>query len=59
MTYEITLRDREMTDLAAHSVESEEILKNIDRPDFAFIFSNNPKEEKPFDIVIVKLKKRN
>ncbi|MDR2276179.1 MAG: ATP-binding protein [Sphingobacterium sp.] len=58
MTYEITLSDREMTELVEHLVEGEEILKDIDRPDFAFIFSNNPNEEKPFDVVIVELKKR-
>jgi hypothetical protein len=58
MTYEITLSDREMTELVQHLVEGEEIEKNIDRPDFAFIFSNNPKEQKPFDVVIVEIKKR-
>lgn len=58
MTYEITLSDREMTELVEHLVEGEEIKKDSDRPDFAFIFSNNPNENKPFDVVIVELKKR-
>lgn len=58
MTYEVTLSDREMTELVEHLVEGENIEKDIDRPDFAFIFSNNPNEEKPFDVVIVELKKR-
>jgi len=58
MTYEVTLSDREMTELVAHLVEGEEIERDIDRPDFAFIFSNNPSEDKPFDVVIVELKKR-
>ncbi|MGV0939222.1 ATP-binding protein [Empedobacter sp. ULE_I140] len=58
MTYEITLSDREMSELVEHLVEGEEIARDIDRPDFAFIFSNNPNEEKPFDVVIVELKKR-
>ncbi|WP_061085500.1 hypothetical protein [Chryseobacterium indologenes] len=58
MTYEVTLSDREMTELVEHLVEGEDIEKDIDRPDFAFIFSNNPNEEKPFDVVIVELKKR-
>ncbi len=58
MTYEVTLSDREMTELVEHLVDGEVIEKDIDRPDFAFIFSNNPKEEKPFDVVIVELKKR-
>ena len=58
MTYEVTLSDREMTELVTYLVEGEEIKKDIDRPDFAFIFSNNPTEDKPFDVVIVELKKR-
>lgn len=58
MTYEVTLSDREMTELVTHLVEGEKIERDIDRPDFAFIFSNNPKENKPFDVVIVELKKR-
>lgn len=58
MTYEITLSDREMSELVEHLVEGEEVSKDIDRPDFAFIFSNNPNEDKPFDVVIVELKKR-
>lgn len=53
MTYEITLSDREMSELVEHLVEGEEISKDIDRPDFAFIFSNNPNGDKPFDVVIV------
>lgn len=58
MTYEVTLSDREMTELVSCLVDGEDIEKDIDRPDFAFIFSNSPKEEKPFDVVIVELKKR-
>ncbi|MCJ8164542.1 ATP-binding protein [Pontibacter sp. E15-1] len=58
MTYEVTLSDREMTELVTHLVEGEQIEKDSDRPDFAFIFSNNPKDDKPFDVVIVELKKR-
>ncbi|NAW50771.1 ATP-binding protein [Elizabethkingia argentiflava] len=58
MTYEVTLSDREMTELAKYLVEGEEIKRDIDRPDFAFIFSNNPTEGRPFDVVIVELKKR-
>lgn len=58
MTYEVTLSDREMTELVTHLVEGEHIEKDIDRPDFAFIFSNNPDGDKPFDVVIVELKKR-
>ncbi|NMR35476.1 ATP-binding protein [Chryseobacterium aquaticum] len=58
MTYEVTLSDREMSELVTYLVEGEEVIRDIDRPDFAFIFSNNPNEDKPFDVVIVELKKR-
>jgi hypothetical protein len=58
MTYEVTLSDREMSELVECLVEDEEVVKDIDRPDFAFVFSNNPNESKPFDVVIVELKKR-
>ncbi len=57
MTYEYILSDREMTELLEILVE-DEIEKNEDRPDMAFIFSNHPSEDKPFDVVIVELKKR-
>ncbi|MFC3161272.1 Histidine kinase-, DNA gyrase B-, and HSP90-like ATPase [Chryseobacterium arachidis] len=57
MTYEVTLSDREMSELVTYLVD-EEVEKDIDRPDFAFIFSNNPNENKPFDVVIVEIKKR-
>lgn len=58
MTYEVTLSDREMSDLVGYLVDGEKIERDIDRPDFAFIFSNNPNDNKPFDVVIVELKKR-
>ncbi|NDW18274.1 ATP-binding protein [Dysgonomonas sp. 216] len=58
MTYEITLSDREMTELVSYITAEEIIEKDSDRPDLAFIFSNSPNENKPFDIVIVELKKR-
>lgn len=58
MTYEVVLSDREMTELVTYLVDGEDIQKDIDRPDFAFVFSNNPNEDKPFDVVIVEIKKR-
>lgn len=58
MTYEVTLSDREMTELVTFLVDGEEVERDIDRPDLAFIFSNNPNDNKPFDVVIVELKKR-
>lgn len=58
MTYEVSLSNREMTDLIQHITSEEQVEKDIDKPDLAFIFSNSPKENKPFDVVIVELKKR-
>lgn len=58
MTYDVTLSDRELSELIECLVKDEEVTKDIDRPDFAFVFSNNPNESKPFDVVIVELKKR-
>lgn len=57
MTYETVLSDREFGELIAFITE-DEIERNNDRIDIALVFSNNPNNKKPFDIVIVELKKR-
>lgn len=57
MTYETILSNREMSELVEFITE-EETEKDDDRPDIALVFSNNPAENRPFDIVIVELKKR-
>jgi len=57
MTYETILSDREMSELIQVITDEEEILDE-NRPDIALIFSNNPENKKPFDVVIVELKKR-
>jgi hypothetical protein len=57
MTYETVLSDREMGELVKTITEGEET-KDNSRPDIALIFSNNPANKKPFDVVIVELKKR-
>lgn len=57
MTYETILSDREMGELIQVITDEEEILDD-NRPDIALIFSNNPENKKPFDVVIVELKKR-
>jgi hypothetical protein len=57
MTYETILSDREMGELIQVITDEEEITDE-NRPDIALIFSNNPKNKKPFDVVIVELKKR-
>jgi hypothetical protein len=57
MTYETVLSDREFGELITFITE-DEIERNDDRIDIALVFSNNPNNKKPFDIVIVELKKR-
>lgn len=57
MTYETILSDREMGELIQVITDEEEI-SDDNRPDIALIFSNNPENKKPFDVVIVELKKR-
>jgi hypothetical protein len=57
MTYETILSDREMSELIQVITDEEETTDD-NRPDIALIFSNNPANKKPFDIVIVELKKR-
>ena len=57
MTYETILSDREMGELVEVITDDEE-LPDDNRPDIALIFSNNPENKKPFDVVIVELKKR-
>ena len=57
MTYETILSDREMSELV-QIITDEEESKDDSRPDIALIFSSNPENKKPFDVVIVELKKR-
>lgn len=57
MTYETILSDREMKELVEFITDDEE-KPDENRPDIALIFSNNPNNSKPFDVVIVELKKR-
>jgi hypothetical protein len=57
MTYETILSDREMSELI-QVITGEEGTTDDNRPDIALIFSNNPANKKPFDVVIVELKKR-
>jgi len=57
MTYETIFSDREMGELI-QAITDEEEISDDNRPDIALIFSNNPENKKPFDVVIVELKKR-
>lgn len=57
MTYEVVLSDKEMGELV-NFITKDETERDDDRPDIALVFSNNPNDNKPFDVVIVELKKR-
>lgn len=57
MTYETILSDREMGELV-QVITDEEYTQDDSRPDIALIFSSNPENKMPFDVVIVELKKR-
>ena len=58
MTYETVLSDCEMGELIKFITEDENTQTDDDRPDIALVFSNNPKDAKFFDVVIVELKRR-
>jgi hypothetical protein len=57
MTYKTILSDKQMNEIVTYITE-DEVEDDADRPDITLIFSNNPLEKAPFDIVIVELKKR-
>jgi len=58
MTYKTVFSDKEMDKIIKEITSDDEVEKDSDRPDIALVFSANPKEEKPFDVVIVEIKKR-
>jgi len=57
MTYETVLSDRNFDELITFVTE-EESEEDKDRADIALVFSNNPEGDRPFDVVMVELKKR-
>ena len=57
MTYETVLSERTMEELV-NIITDGEAEKDDNRPDIALVFSNNPAENRPFDVVIVELKRR-
>lgn len=58
MSYETVFSERDMKELVAHITEGEVVEKDDGRPDIALVFSNDPKNDIPFDVVIVELKDR-
>lgn len=57
MTFNTVLSERETTDLLK-AIEPDNTTLNIDRPDIAIIFSDNPNTAPKVDIVIIELKKK-
>lgn len=58
MTYKTVFSDKEMDKIIKEITSDDKVEKDADRPDIALVFSANPKDEKPFDVVIVEIKKR-
>lgn len=58
MTYSTILSDKRMDELLSEILlEHESIDDDSSRPDIAIVFSHDPKNSKPIDLVIVELKK--
>lgn len=57
MTFNTILSERETSDLLK-AIDPENSTTNIDRPDIAIIFSDNPKTTPKVDVVIIELKKK-
>jgi len=57
MTYKTILSDRDMDELV-NIITKGEVEKDSNKPDIALVFSKDPKEDTPVDVVIVELKKR-
>lgn len=57
MTFDVVLSEKDTTELLKR-IEPESTTQNIDRPDIAIIFSDDPKTAPKVDVVIVELKKK-
>lgn len=57
MTFDVVLSEKETTELLKQIAPESEI-RDIDRPDIAIIFSDNPKTAPKVDVVIIELKKK-
>lgn len=57
MTFDVVLSEKDTTELLKQ-IEPDSTIQNIDRPDIAIIFSDNPKTAQKVDVVIVELKKK-
>lgn len=57
MTFDVVLSEKETTELLKQ-IEPESSTRDIDRPDIAIIFSDDPKTASKVDVVIIELKKK-
>lgn len=57
MTFDVVLSEKETTELLKQ-IEPESTTRDIDRPDIAIIFSDDPKTASKVDVVIIELKKK-
>ena len=57
MTFDVVLSEKETTELLKQ-IEPDSEIKDIDRPDIAIIFSDNPQTAAKVDVVIIELKKK-
>ena len=57
MTFDVVLSEKDTTELLKQ-IEPESTTQNIDRPDIAIIFSDDPKTAPKVDVVIIELKKK-
>ena len=57
MTFSVVMSEKETTELLKQ-IEPECSIRNIDRPDIAIIFSDDPKIAEKVDVVIIELKKK-
>lgn len=57
MTFRTILSEKRMDEIINHILLSDEVDGEAGRPDIAMIFSADPKEEKPVDVVVVEIKK--
>lgn len=57
MTFNVVLSEKETTELL-NQIDQDNETRNIDRPDIAIIFSEDPKNSAKVDVVIIELKKK-
>ena len=57
MTFRTILSEKRMDEIINHIMMNDEVEGEAGRPDIAMIFSADPKDDKPVDVVVVEIKK--